>query len=117
MVGTKHSPLWQEVVDGQHAIPNKPRSYRSFSRGRSAEAALPGLRFCANYRGGVSMGDCNQDGGCKRRRHRSLPAGAGLSLGLDGLNIRFMTITQPNRLLAFIPAQRDSHRIAPRPTT
>ena len=23
-----------------------------------AEAALPGLRFCANYRGGVAMADC-----------------------------------------------------------
>jgi hypothetical protein len=23
-----------------------------------AERALPGLRFCANYRGGVAVGDC-----------------------------------------------------------
>jgi protoporphyrinogen oxidase len=23
-----------------------------------AERALPGLHFCANYRGGVSLGDC-----------------------------------------------------------
>ena len=29
---------------------------------RDAEAALPGLHFCANWRGGVSVADCIKSG-------------------------------------------------------
>ena len=52
-------PLWQEVVRWPQAIPQYNLGHlERLAHVDAAEAALPGLRFCANYRGGVSVGDC-----------------------------------------------------------
>jgi oxygen-dependent protoporphyrinogen oxidase len=32
------------------------------ARAAAAERALPGLHFCANWKGGVSVGDCINNG-------------------------------------------------------
>ena len=52
------------AVDRDHALDRAP-SRNTISaiasvcaRVEDAERALPGLFFCANYRGGVSVGDC-----------------------------------------------------------
>jgi oxygen-dependent protoporphyrinogen oxidase len=58
LVGAAQRPLWQEVVRWPQAIPQYDLGHLRRLRGvDAAEAALPGLLFCANYRGGVSVGD------------------------------------------------------------
>jgi oxygen-dependent protoporphyrinogen oxidase len=52
-------PIWTEVVRWPRAIPQYDLGHLArLVAVEAAEASLPGLRFCANYRGGVSMGDC-----------------------------------------------------------
>ena len=59
LVGAVAPPLWQEVVRWPQAIPQYNLGHLDRLRYiDAAEAALPGLYFCANYRGGVSVGDC-----------------------------------------------------------
>ena len=58
LVGAMQRPLWQEVVRWPQAIPQYDLGHLQRLRGiDAAEAAFPGLRFSANYRGGVSVGD------------------------------------------------------------
>lgn len=53
------APLWSEVTRWPRAIPQYTLGHlRRLSALDSAERARPGLFFCANYRGGVSAGDC-----------------------------------------------------------
>jgi oxygen-dependent protoporphyrinogen oxidase len=59
LLGTRAPALWNVVTKWPRAI----AQYELGHLGRMAkvaetEAAVPGLRFCANYRGGVSVGDC-----------------------------------------------------------
>jgi oxygen-dependent protoporphyrinogen oxidase len=59
LVGAAAKPLWQELVRRPQAIPQYTIGHLDRLRDvEAAEIALPGLRFCANYRGGVSVGDC-----------------------------------------------------------
>ena len=52
-------PLWQVVTRWPRAIPQYNLGHRDrIAACERAEAALPGLRFCANWRGGVSVADC-----------------------------------------------------------
>jgi len=59
LLGARAPALWNVVTRWPRAIPQ----YELGHLGRiatlaEAEKAVPGLRFCANYRGGVSVGDC-----------------------------------------------------------
>jgi oxygen-dependent protoporphyrinogen oxidase len=52
-------PLWQVVTRWPQAIPQYTLGHlQRIAAVERAEAALPGLRFCANWRGGVSVADC-----------------------------------------------------------
>jgi oxygen-dependent protoporphyrinogen oxidase len=58
LVGAAQRPLWQEVVRWPQAIPQYDLGHLArLRRIDAAEAAVPGLYFCANYRGGVAVGD------------------------------------------------------------
>ncbi|HET9042078.1 MAG TPA: protoporphyrinogen oxidase, partial [Burkholderiales bacterium] len=53
------APLWREVVQWPRAIPQYTLGHLGrIAALERAEAAVPGLFFRANYRGGVSVGDC-----------------------------------------------------------
>jgi len=57
-VGAHRAPLWQEVARWPQAIPQYDIGHLDrMRRIDAAEAAVPGLYFCANYRGGVAVGD------------------------------------------------------------
>jgi oxygen-dependent protoporphyrinogen oxidase len=59
LVGVRERPLWTEIVRWKQAIPQYDLGHaKKLAAVDAAERALPGLRFCANYRGGVSVGDC-----------------------------------------------------------
>jgi oxygen-dependent protoporphyrinogen oxidase len=52
-------PLWQVVTAWPRAIPQYTLGHlQRIAAVERAEAAMPGLRFCANWRGGVSVSDC-----------------------------------------------------------
>ncbi len=52
-------PLWQVVTCWPQAIPQYTLGHlQRVAAVERAEAASPGLRFCANWRGGVSVADC-----------------------------------------------------------
>lgn len=52
-------PLWQVVTRWPRAIPQYTLGHlQRIAAVERAEAALPGLRFCANWRRGVSVADC-----------------------------------------------------------
>jgi len=57
-LGASGAPLWQEVVRWPRAIPQYDIGHLTrLRRIEAAENAVPGLFFCANYRGGVAVGD------------------------------------------------------------
>jgi oxygen-dependent protoporphyrinogen oxidase len=58
LVGAREPPLWTAVTRWTRAIPQYNLGHLERLRAiEEAEQALPGLTFCANYRGGVSVGD------------------------------------------------------------
>ncbi len=58
LVGAAPAAQWREIVRWPQAIPQYDLGHLDRLRKvGEAEAALPGLIFCANYRGGVSVGD------------------------------------------------------------
>jgi oxygen-dependent protoporphyrinogen oxidase len=58
LLGARDNPVWTAVTRWTHAIPQYNLGHRERIRAvAEAERALPGLTFCANYRGGVSVGD------------------------------------------------------------
>lgn len=62
LVGAR-DPLWHEIVRWTHAIPQYTIGHlQRIAAVDAAAAALPGLHFCANWRGGVSFGDCIKNG-------------------------------------------------------
>jgi len=59
LVGATGEPLWTQITRWPQAIAQYNLGHLAhLARIGEAEAALPGLYFCANYRGGVSVGDC-----------------------------------------------------------
>jgi oxygen-dependent protoporphyrinogen oxidase len=59
LLGTRAPALWNAVVRWPRAIPQYELGHLGrIAKVAEAEKAVPGLRFCANYRGGVSVGDC-----------------------------------------------------------
>jgi oxygen-dependent protoporphyrinogen oxidase len=63
LVGARAAPAWQEIVRWPKAIPQYDIGHLDRLRPvEAAEAAVPGLHFFANYRGGVSVGDRIQHG-------------------------------------------------------
>jgi oxygen-dependent protoporphyrinogen oxidase len=59
LVGARGEPLWIAITRWNRAIPQYNLGHRErLLPVEDAERALPGLFFCANYRGGVSVGDC-----------------------------------------------------------
>jgi oxygen-dependent protoporphyrinogen oxidase len=63
LLGAGAEPLWTEVTRWSRAIPQYTLGHlQRLARVEEAEGRLPGLYFCANYRGGVSIGDCVKAG-------------------------------------------------------
>jgi oxygen-dependent protoporphyrinogen oxidase len=59
LLGTRAGPLWNAITRWPQAIPQYELGHLArIAKLAEAEQAVPGLRFCANYRGGVSVGDC-----------------------------------------------------------
>lgn len=59
LLGASATPEFVKVRRWARAIPQYNIGHAArISRVEQAERALPGLFFCANYRGGVSIGDC-----------------------------------------------------------
>jgi len=59
LVGAGEPPLWTEITRWTRAIPQYDLGHLGrIARVEAAEATVPGLFFCASYRGGVSVGDC-----------------------------------------------------------
>ena len=58
LVGARAAPVWREIVRWPQAIPQYDLGHLERLRPvEAAEAANPGLWFCANWRGGVAVGD------------------------------------------------------------
>ncbi len=87
-------PLWSVVTRWPQAIPQYTLGHRErIAAVERAEARAPGLYFCANWRGGVSIGDCIKSGHATAERlDRELGASASTRA------------TQPNPLAAATPA-------------
>lgn len=63
LLGAAAEPLWSELTRWSRAIPQYTLGHLGrLARVEAAERRLPGLHFCANYRGGVSIGDCIKAG-------------------------------------------------------
>jgi oxygen-dependent protoporphyrinogen oxidase len=59
LLGARAPALWNVVTRWPRAIPQYELGHLGrIAKVAEAEKAVPGLRFCANYRGGVSVGDC-----------------------------------------------------------
>jgi len=59
LVGARADPLWTAITRWPRAIPQYDLGHRERLFGvDAAERALPGLFFCANFRGGIAVGDC-----------------------------------------------------------
>ncbi|MDL1863188.1 protoporphyrinogen oxidase, partial [Betaproteobacteria bacterium PRO7] len=56
-------PLWSVVTRWPQAIPQYTLGHRErIAAVERTETSAPGLYFCANWRGGVSIGDCIKSG-------------------------------------------------------
>ncbi|HET9024548.1 MAG TPA: protoporphyrinogen oxidase [Burkholderiaceae bacterium] len=63
LLGAAAEPMWSEITRWARAIPQYTMGHlQRIARAEEAERAAPGLYFCANYRGGVSIGDCVKAG-------------------------------------------------------
>lgn len=59
LLGARAPALWNVVTRWPRAIPQYELGHLGrIAKVAEAEKAVPGLRFCANWRGGVSVGDC-----------------------------------------------------------
>jgi oxygen-dependent protoporphyrinogen oxidase len=63
LLGAGAEPMWSEITRWKRAIPQYTMGHlQRIATVEEAERTLPGLHFCANYRGGVSIGDCVKAG-------------------------------------------------------
>ena len=63
LLGAGAAPLWSEVTRWERAIPQYSLGHlRRIAAVEDTERTIPGLYFCANYRGGVAIGDCVKSG-------------------------------------------------------
>jgi protoporphyrinogen/coproporphyrinogen III oxidase len=63
LLGAGADPMWSEITRWPRAIPQYTMGHlQRIASVEAAERAIPGLYFCANYRGGVSIGDCVKAG-------------------------------------------------------
>ncbi len=63
LVAARGTPLFDEITRWPRAIPQYTIGHlQRIAQVERAERELPGLTFCANYRGGVSIGDCIMNG-------------------------------------------------------
>ncbi|MDH4115267.1 MAG: protoporphyrinogen oxidase [Burkholderiaceae bacterium] len=77
LVGARAQPLWREITRWARAIPQYTMGHLGrIAAVEQAERVVPGLYFCANYRGGVSIGDCVKAGHAIAERVASRLAGA-----------------------------------------
>jgi len=59
LLGTPMQPAFKYVTAWKHAIPQYVDGHlERMAEVDAVEAAHPGLHYCANYRGGISVGDC-----------------------------------------------------------
>jgi oxygen-dependent protoporphyrinogen oxidase len=63
LLGARQAPLFQTVTRWPRAIPQYTLGHLDrVARAESTARALPGLFFCANWKGGISVGDCIKSG-------------------------------------------------------
>ncbi|MDE2370016.1 MAG: protoporphyrinogen oxidase [Burkholderiales bacterium] len=63
LLGAAAAPRWQAVTRWERAIPQYEIGHlERVARAAAAATALPGLAFCANWGGGVAVGDCIRNG-------------------------------------------------------
>jgi oxygen-dependent protoporphyrinogen oxidase len=63
LLGARKPPLFQSVKRWPRAIPQYTIGHLSrVERAQSATRMLPGLFYCANWKGGVAVGDCIKSG-------------------------------------------------------
>jgi len=82
LLGAGADPMWSEVTRWPRAIPQYTMGHLPrIAKVEEAERSIPGLYFCANYRGGVSIGDCVKAGHATAERVAGhLGGGAGTAL-------------------------------------
>jgi len=82
LLGAGADPMWTEVTRWPRAIPQYTMGHLlRIAKVDEAERSIPGLYFCANYRGGVSIGDCVKAGHATAERVAGhLGGGAGTAL-------------------------------------
>ncbi len=69
LLGARALPIYQKVIRWANAIPQYNMGYaRIMEAIDKTEADHPGLFFCANYRGGIAVGDCLMSGQRMARR-------------------------------------------------
>jgi protoporphyrinogen/coproporphyrinogen III oxidase len=63
LLGARQPPLFHRVTRWPRAIPQYTLGHLNrVARAEAARQALPGLHFCASWKGGVSVGDCIKSG-------------------------------------------------------
>jgi oxygen-dependent protoporphyrinogen oxidase len=63
LLGARSAPLFQAVTRWPRAIPQYTLGHLArVARAEAASRVLPGLYFCASWKGGVSVGDCIGNG-------------------------------------------------------
>jgi oxygen-dependent protoporphyrinogen oxidase len=63
LLGVRARPLFQAVTRWPRAIPQYTLGHlERIARVQAAAQRLPGLRLCANWIGGVAVGDCVRNG-------------------------------------------------------
>jgi oxygen-dependent protoporphyrinogen oxidase len=63
LVGIQGKPLWTKISRHQRAIPQYTFGHlKRVQRVDVVRSHAPGLFFCANWRGGISLGDCIKNG-------------------------------------------------------
>lgn len=74
LLGARQPPRFQRVTRWARAIPQYTLGHAArLARAEVARQALPGLFFCANWTGGVAVGDCIRNGhGCAQAVHEHL---------------------------------------------
>lgn len=63
LLGARQAPLFQQVTRWPRAIPQYTLGHGGrLARAQAALSGLPGLHYCANWLGGVAVGDCIKSG-------------------------------------------------------